>query len=1006
MNRFLFQRLWQIPAVLFYISSPGFSQLSNSESIQLQVDSLIQVSRKLTLDMQYDKALQLMTDAEQLVVNGIGTESKTYADICFNRGRIYKFNRKNDEAEKWYLESLKLRERFLGNQHPDYAWSLNNLAAIYLEKGQYQKSEKFYLQSKKIRETHLGSNHPEYASSLNNLANLYVRTGRYEEAESLYIQSRKIREQFTGKDIQSQSANLNNLANLYVTMGNYDKAEPIYLEVKELIEKELTIEHPSYRICINNLATIYMELGIYDKSEQLYLEADDIQAKLVGKDHPDYASSINNLAILYLRKGTFQKAESLYLEAKVIRETKLGKLHPEYAASITGLADLYVEIKKFKEAESLYIEAKTLREKLFGNLHPDYAWNLAKLANCYYRSGQYTLAEKPLLEAKEIRKNTLGENHPDYSEALKSLFELYRAMGIHEKAEQTLLEFSQFDRKFIMRATQHLSEVELNKYLARYSEMQSKMYSYVLERTQTGKQNILLAGLCYDNVLFLKGFLLNASIRLKQLASRDKSTVDLYNEFRSIGRRLAIEYAKPVNKQSQVAELESRSDELEKIIARKVSEHKLVTKQVNWEDIRNKLTVGEAAIEFIHFNHYDSKTKKTDTHYAALIIKSALDPQVAIEFIELFKESSLDTLLNDRTERRSDYVNNLYSINDRGATSLKSPQRSLYEIIWKPLQLKLDGITKIYFAPTGLLHRINLGAIAVADEKILNDKYKLVSMTSTRNFYELNEQYIIVSRVIQIYGGIKYDLDSTIIHGFETKDSQSSASIIETSRGGAWNYLKWTEKEASLIAGICKQAGYDPDLRLGYAATETSFKNSEHHLQSPFVLHIATHGYFIPDGSASKNNLTEYRDNPFIHSTNPMMRSGLIFSGGNYAWNTGNPPYKGMDDGILTAYEISKVDMDKTSLVVLSACETGLGDLIGNEGVYGLQRAFKIAGVNAIIMSLWQIPDQETKEFMVSFYKNWLDKRLTIREAFRITQQEMRERFINPYQWAGFVLVE
>lgn len=137
-----------------------------------------------------------------------------------------------------------------------------------------------------------------------------------------------------------------------------------------------------------------------------------------------------------------------------------------------------------------------------------------------------------------------------------------------------------------------------------------------------------------------------------------------------------------------------------------------------------------------------------------------------------------------------------------------------------------------------------------------------------------------------------------------------------------------------------------------------------------------------------------------------MLRSGLILAGGNHAWKTGKPVREGMEDGILTAYEISQMNLSNTELVVLSACETGLGDIQGNEGVYGLQRAFKIAGVKYLVMSLWQVDDKQTSRLMTLFYKKWLTEKMPVPEALRAAQNELRKRGFDPFYWAGFVVVE
>jgi len=180
-------------------------------------------------------------------------------------------------------------------------------------------------------------------------------------------------------------------------------------------------------------------------------------------------------------------------------------------------------------------------------------------------------------------------------------------------------------------------------------------------------------------------------------------------------------------------------------------------------------------------------------------------------------------------------------------------------------------------------------------------------------------------------------------------------------------------------------------------------------------LHVATHGFFFPDPKTTSAGFqtpptfqtpATFAGPAFKVAQNPMIRSGLVLAGGNHAWKTGKPLHPDLEDGILTAYEISQMNLSNTELVVLSACETGLGDLVGNEGVYGLQRAFKIAGVRYLIMSLWQVPDFQTQVFMSAFYKHWLEGKMAVPEAFRATQSELKAKYGEAFKWAGFVLVE
>jgi CHAT domain-containing protein len=262
----------------------------------------------------------------------------------------------------------------------------------------------------------------------------------------------------------------------------------------------------------------------------------------------------------------------------------------------------------------------------------------------------------------------------------------------------------------------------------------------------------------------------------------------------------------------------------------------------------------------------------------------------------------------------------------------------------------------------------------------------------------------------QLYGGIQYDATPVLAANIDTKPddfaSRRGADFAQndsTLRGDNWNYLRWTEVEISTAAAIMEGKGIAPTVKKGAEATEESFKAMGEGGPSPRILHVATHGFFFPDPKEGKSGGEE---KVFKVSDNPMIRSGLVLAGGNQAWKTGKPARPDLEDGILTAYEISQMNLSNTELVVLSACETGLGDLVGNEGVYGLQRAFKIAGARYLIMSLWQVPDFQTQVFMTAFYKHWLEGKMAIPDAFRTTQSELKAKYGDAFKWAGFVLVE
>jgi len=956
----------------FLLCSPLLLTGQTSDSLAVrQVDSLLQVSRTLIGQRNFSKALEINTIAEKIASENMGRMSPAYGNCCFLHGRVSYSAGDYAEAEKWLLDSKSIRETVLGKDHPDYAASLNSLASLSMEMGNYEKAERLFLESKTIREKALGKEHPDYAASLHNLGFLYRNMGEFEKSESLNLEAKAIREKVLGKKHPDYAKSLNNLAILYSDMGDYEKAELYFLESKNIKEKALGKEHPEYANALNNLAVLYRYTGEYKKAEPLFLEALSIQEKLSGKEHPNYATNLNNLALLYFHVGDYEKAEPFFLDAKAIREKTLGKEHSDYAMSLNNLAGFYEEVGNYARAETLFLEAKAI-------------WGKA-----------------------------LGKEHSRYIENLNGLAALYWETGAQAAAASCMAEGAQLNQVLITRGVHHLSERELNSYLKTFLASQAQVLSFA----QISARNDL-AQTSFNNSLFYKGFLLNIAQRLKRMEYANPEASDNLSLLKSYERRLATEYAKPITERdsAKVAILNERANNLEKALARSVAGLSNTLRQVKWQEVKAALQPREAAIEFVSYPLSDPKPHDS-TMYAALVLSPGSDQP---RFIPLCEEKSLYSLLLAKGARQTDGINSLYSSAQRKPAG-KAPQ-SLYDLLWRPLEKELSGVQTIYFSPSGLLHRLNMAAIPIHEDERLADRYQLVELGSTRQIVLPSEAKNMGQDAL-LWGGIQYDLDSTAFDNLEWRANTLAvrnrrlefSQADSTLRGGTWNYLPWTEAEVKTLEPILSENGIQPVLQTGYAATEETFKaiGTNGH-PSPRILHIATHGFFFPDPKTQEKGKEKdpkqarggSREAVFKVSEQPMMRSGLVLAGGNHAWRKGRPARPDIEDGILTAYEISQLDLSHTELVVLSACETGLGDIQGNEGVYGLQRAFKIAGAKYLIMSLWQVPDYQTQQLMSSFYRFWLDEKMTIPDAFRAAQKSMRKKFKDPFFWAGFVLVE
>lgn len=481
------------------------------------------------------------------------------------------------------------------------------------------------------------------------------------------------------------------------------------------------------------------------------------------------------------------------------------------------------------------------------------------------------------------------------------------------------------------------------------------LYSLALKH---GNKVDSIAKECLETALFLKGFVLNASIKTGQQIAKHPEAHQTYNQLQHLHHKLNREYAKPIASRN-VDSLERLIAAIEKKLINQINLTHTISKQVSLHQLKEAILPGEAILEIVHFNLYTPAI--TDSvHYAAILLRHG---DALPTFIPLFEESGIEALLTDITERKADYVNALYSWRDRSMVRLGQAKPTLYEIFWRPIEaIGLDEITRIYYSPSGLMHRININAISLNDEHILADQFHIVMLGSTRQrIFDQKRQQPESSKNAVVFGGIDFG---------ETLTNESPEPGNEMALRGKlqlWGSLPWTEKEGLAVSQTMRSDEMQVDYYSGKSATEQVFKLLGRSLKSsPNVLHIATHGFFITDATIN----THEEGSGFLQSANPMMRSGLILSDGNFGFINGVPREGQTEDGVLTALEISQLDLSQTTLTILSACETGLGEIRGNEGVYGLQRAFKIAGSQYLIMSLWQVPDRETMAFMTSFYEH------------------------------------
>lgn len=412
-----------------------------------------------------------------------------------------------------------------------------------------------------------------------------------------------------------------------------------------------------------------------------------------------------------------------------------------------------------------------------------------------------------------------------------------------------------------------------------------------------------------------------------------------------------------------------------------------------WKDIQGHLNQNTAVIEFV-----DYMSHQTD-QYAALILRRDWESP---KMIPLCSKEDLEQVA------RLSLENEKWRKNSYARKNLDTKYfRNGYSLIWSKLEPYINEGDNVYFSPSGLLHQINLEVLKDSTGRQANEKYNLFRISSTRQlcFEKPNIKYTNAT----LYGGLVYEMDSTQMvtqsRSYHSTNNYiaSRGFVADSSIREGWKYLPSTKSEVDMIARQMYKYHIQSNRYTETVGTEESFKAlSGKHIP---IIHLATHGFFFKNEEAQKQNYFEglKLEQNMNMEDNSLKRSGLILAGGQRAW-LNQPIPSNVEDGILLAEEIATLDLSGTDLVVLSACQTGLGE-ITSEGVFGLQRAFKQAGVQTLIMSLWRVNDTATSLMMQIFYEELLSGK-SKREAFVIAQQTVKEKYIDPYYWAAFIMLD
>jgi len=471
------------------------------------------------------------------------------------------------------------------------------------------------------------------------------------------------------------------------------------------------------------------------------------------------------------------------------------------------------------------------------------------------------------------------------------------------------------------------------------------------------------------------------------------------DEFLSLRRQTGASRQRGGANEKYIQELEQEADELDKFLTQASAPYRELKDDlaIGWEKVRDSLQPGEAAIEFVSFNLFAKWTGKIN--YAALILRSGMKTPA---YVHLCEETDLAEIFKKLDGKKPE---------EQAQILYEEDGLELYARVWQPLEKFLEetGVKTVYYSPSGLLHKLSFNSIPEKKGALLSSVYDLKLVSSTREIARRKNKTPEKPSSAALYGGLQYDIDADKIKQ-EPQPNKNQGTHISSMppddipRGDSWEYLKESYDECWFIQRQLEKNNIDVALYDYEKGNKESFKNLNG--KRTGIIHLATHGFFWDEKNHEEMERLERLVGGKEVLKNPLMRSYLLLSGANNAWD--NKAAEGVGNGILFADDIANINLAGTRLVVLSACETGLGVVDNKEGVFGLQRAFKLAGAQTIVMSLWKVDDYATKEYMKKFYEIWLSNGMDKQKAFKEAQRWLREtkEYSSPYYWAAFVMMD
>ncbi|HLK99157.1 MAG TPA: CHAT domain-containing tetratricopeptide repeat protein [Myxococcaceae bacterium] len=919
------------------------------------------------------------------------------AQRAFEASQKLRAERKWAEARAEAERSLKLREEVLGPTHPRVADSLRQLGETVWPTDA-AAAEPLYLRALAIQEAAYGPQAPELVPQLKSLHSVYVNLGLYSRAEHVIQRALTLQEATLGKEHPEVASSLRFLGQVYFSQGLYSQAEPLYQRAYDIWEASLGKEHPELASALNDLGIVYLNQGAYARAEAAFERARALAEAGLGPQHHMVAHSLQNLARAYLKQRQYARAEPLQERALAIQEANFGKRHPLVAQALDQLATLHARQGRYAQAEALYQRALTMVEELAGKNHLVVSHVLVNLARLHRNQGHYAQAEPALERALAIRE-AVSPGLGFTMDSLRELGLLRVAQGRRDEARELFEQaFARAEARLRQEALT-FSEERMASFLELVRGDEERLYAFA--RASPGDARVHRLALAA--ALLLKGRsaeeLAHTSRAIyRDLGPGDRDTFMRLRELRTRYAELALAGAgkqEPARHQRQLQELADQAEALQT----ELIEHSAPLRALSAlpspaqivDRVAQALPSDSALVEFVAYEDRPlvprpgtlEEQLPSELRFLALVLLA--DGRVSV--IDLGPAAPIHQA-----------VERLRKALVRRTATWQSASRELYRLAFKPLLPVLGKARRLSLSTDGQLSLVPFAALHDG-QRFLAEAFHLGYHTSGKELLPRPERSKSASTVIVVADP---DFDSAPAAlasaersaALETFFSTRSPELISR----PWAPLPGTRQEALAIQHLLPQAR----LLLGAEASKQALLR----LPTPGILHVATHGFFLDDTTAAPGTRAVGQfgavadPGPRNLPPNPLLRSGLVLAGAREA----SSEAAHVKDSLATALELSSMNLWGTQLVVLSACDTGQGEVKLGQGVYGLRRALRVAGAQTVVMSLWKVNDETTRELMVDYYRRLLageGRAAALAEAMR----SLRARHAHPYYWAPFVAI-